>query len=137
MGITKTGNSEKQKVCKVCEEHFDIIWNTEVSEWVFRNAVIVKWDDDPSATPCVMHKQCYEILKDQIKTDECSSNKNMEKNEYNLQNNAQNSFTNLNTEFSQNNNQNNNNITNQTNNEIDSYFYIHSPMPIKIQRLIF
>ena len=42
---------EQQKTCKVCEEDFDIMWNIEESVWVFRNAVILKWDDNQSAFP--------------------------------------------------------------------------------------
>ena len=45
---------------------FDIVWNKEINEWVFRSALIVTWGDPEKLNRVVMHESCYEVLEGQI-----------------------------------------------------------------------
>lgn len=57
---------EEDKTCKVCGESFDVFWNKQINEWVFRSAVIVSVDKDRPAEKVVMHENCYDVLEKQL-----------------------------------------------------------------------
>jgi len=59
--------NDENKTCDVCGEVFDVCWNKQINEWVFRNAVMVNEDNDDgkNLNKIIMHESCYQVLEKQ------------------------------------------------------------------------